>query len=78
MLSILTFKDAEEQVEIVLDEQGIDELIHYLSELRKTKDHIHQTIGTELAPFPIGEKRKGKTVNSKHARIEFANREQWQ
>lgn len=48
MLSFITYRDAIEQVEIIADEQGIDELISYLNYIKVNKDHMHLTIGSEL------------------------------
>ncbi len=72
MISFITYKDAIEQVEIVADEQGIDELISYLQGIKKQKDHMHLIIDSEINPYPISKKMKGKTFYAKHVRLEYA------
>jgi len=71
MLSFITFNDAPEQLEIVADDKGIDELILYLKDIKKNKDHMHLTLGNELEAIPIYEERKGKTLIAKHVRLEY-------
>ncbi|MDR1876330.1 MAG: hypothetical protein LBQ84_01755 [Flavobacteriaceae bacterium] len=44
MLSFITYKDLPEQIEIVADRQGIEELIQYLKEIKRDKDHMHLLI----------------------------------
>ena len=78
MISFITFKDAPEQLEIVVDEQGIKELIVYLEYVKKSKDHMHLTIGSEINPFPIHGIRKGKTLYAKHVRLEFCDSKAWE
>ena len=73
MLSFITFKDAPEQLEIVADSKGIEELIDYLNDIKKYKDHIHLILGNELEEIAISEERKGKTLIAKHVRIEYFN-----
>lgn len=73
MLSFITFRDAPEQLEIVADSKGIEELIGYLNGINKYKDHIHLIIGNELEEVYISEDRKGKTLIAKHVRIEYYN-----
>jgi len=77
MISFITYNNLPEQIEIVLDNQGIDELISYLEEIRKTKDHFHLTIDTELNKYPIAKRMKGKTINVKSVRLEFAETSTW-
>ncbi len=73
MLSFITFKDAPEQLEIVADSKGIEELIGYLNDINNCKDHIHLILGNELEEVAICEERKGKTLIAKHVRIEYFN-----
>lgn len=77
MLSFITFKDAPEQLEIIADEQGINDLISYLEDIKKQKDHLHLTIDTELNQYPIGEARKGKTLYAKQVRLQYAESITW-
>ena len=71
MLAFITYIDAPEEVEIVADETGFNELIQYLQSVKNNKDHMHLVIDTELSPYPIAEIREGKTLYAKHVRIEF-------
>ena len=77
MLSILTFIDAPEQIEIVGDENGLDELISYLEGIKEQKDHMHLVLDSELVEFPIGEERVNKTLNAKHVRLEYLDSKEW-
>lgn len=72
MLSFITYVDAPNQLEIIGDDQGIEDLIGYLKEVQMKKDHLHLAIGTELNSYPIEGNRKGKTLIAKQVRIEFA------
>ena len=78
MLSFVTFKDAPEQIEIVANQIGFEELIEYLEAVKNSKDHMHLVIDSELNEISIFGKRKGKTLNAKHVRIEFANSKDWE
>lgn len=71
MLSFITYKDAIEQVEIVADAEGIDQLIDCLEFVKKSKDHVHLNIDSELDPFEMTENRIGLTFYAKHVRIEL-------
>ena len=77
MLSFITFKDAPEQLEIVADEAGIDELIQYLEGIKRDKNHMHLIIDTELDAYPIGKEFEHKTFYAKHVRLEFAHSDDW-
>jgi hypothetical protein len=77
MLSFITFKDAPEQIEIVADERGLQELIDYLTFLKKSKDHMHLTIDNEINAFRSNNERKGKTLYSKSVRLEYCKTESW-
>ena len=76
MLSFIGFEKATEQIEIVADEQGIDDLISYLQGIKSGKDHMHLIIDSEINPFPIVESDFGVTV-IKHVRLEYADSSQW-
>lgn len=78
MLSFITFRDAPEQLEIVADDQGIQELIQYLEGIKKNKDHMHLIIDSEINPFPISGKREGKTLFAKHVRLEYCDSISWE
>ncbi|MGZ5243994.1 MAG: hypothetical protein ACXWDO_00850 [Bacteroidia bacterium] len=78
MLSFITFKDAPEELEIVADEQGIEDLIQYLQGIKNQKDHMHLIIDSEIDPYPIGEMMKGKTLYAKHVRLEFSPSKAWE
>ncbi|MCB9321379.1 MAG: hypothetical protein H6570_19020 [Lewinellaceae bacterium] len=78
MISILTFKGIPEQIEIVADEQGIDELIDYLMFVKRSRDHMHLIIDSEIDPFPISSTMKEVTTYAKSVRIEFSETSQWE
>lgn len=78
MLSFITFIDAPEQLEIVADNKGIEELISYLEEIKKNNDHTHLIIDSEIDPFPITGNRKGKTLFAKHVRLEHLDTKEWE
>ncbi len=78
MLSIITYKDVPEEIEIIADEIGIDDLIGYLQYIKKSKDHIHLTIDTELNSYPISSKMSQITKYAKSARIEYNDSSKWQ
>lgn len=71
MISFVTFIDAPEQLELIVDDKGIDELIDYLNYIKKDKDHMHLILGNELEEVPIYGERKGKTIIAKHVRLEY-------
>lgn len=77
MLSFITFKDAPEQLEIIADEIGLQDLIDYLESIKKSKDHMHLTIQSEIDPYKIEGKRNGLTFYAKHVRLEFLDTTSW-
>lgn len=77
MISFISYKGIPEQIEIVLDNQGVEELISYLEEIKKSKDHFHLTIDTEINNYPIAKKMQGKAFNVKSVRLEFADTSKW-
>lgn len=54
-------------VELLLDSEGVDELVRYLEEIRRDRDHIHLTIGHELSS---GRSENGHTI-AQHVKIVF-------
>jgi hypothetical protein len=58
MLSFITYKIATEQLEIIADEKGIDDLIKYLNYVKENKDHVHLVIDTELDTYAIPKERE--------------------
>ncbi len=77
MLSFITYKNLPEQLEIVADEDGIDDLIHYLQSVKKSKDHMHLIIDTEINRYPLPSNREDVTY-AKSVRLEFANTDHWE
>ncbi len=77
MLSFLTFVDFPEEVEIIADEEGIDLLIDYLEEIKKTKDHVHLIDGAETDLYPIEKYRITKVFSTKHVRLQYSETDDW-
>ena len=77
MLSFITYKNIPEQIEIVGDSQGIQELIDYLEPVKNSKDHMHLIIDSEINYFPIAEKMKGVTTYAKQVLLQFNESESW-
>ena len=77
MLSFILYKNGVEQLEIIADNQGIDDLIHYLESIKVQKDHMHLIIGSEINEFPINYNRKDIVTFAKHVRIEYEDTKQW-
>lgn len=77
MLSFITYKNVPEQVEIVGDSKGIQELIDYLESVKNSKDHMHLIIDSELNPYPISENMSEKTTYAKSVRLEFNESDTW-
>jgi hypothetical protein len=76
MLSFITYQNIPEQLEIVADEKGIEDLIFYLQSIRNAKDHMHLTIDSEINPYPLPTNRSNVTF-AKSVRLEFANTDSW-
>jgi len=76
MLSFIGYTDAKEQIEIVADEQGIDDLILYLQGIKEGRDHMHLIINSEIDSYPVSNPKTEVTV-IKHVRLEYADTEQW-
>jgi len=57
MLSFITYKNAPEQLEIIVDNKGIEDLIRYLKSVKENGDHIHLVIDSELDKYPIPKER---------------------
>jgi hypothetical protein len=77
MLSFITYKEVPEQIEIVADDQGIDQLIAYLAGTKAQKDHMHLIIDSEIDRYPIAADRKGIVFSVKQVRLEYADTAQW-
>ncbi len=52
MLSFITYPDVPQQLEIVADEEGFNELIQYLQSVKHDRDHMHLVIDSELSAYP--------------------------
>jgi hypothetical protein len=74
MLSFLTYKDATEQLEIIVDNKGIDDLIKYLKFIKEKNDHIHLLIDTELDNYSIPKGRENIVSCAKKVTIYFEDR----
>jgi hypothetical protein len=71
MLAFINFKEAPEQLEIEVDNDGINDLIQYLQFVEKSRDHIHLTIDTELSKSQIPEERQSFVSIVKAVTIRF-------
>lgn len=69
MITFINYKNIPEQLEIIVDKQGIEELIEYLNFVKQSEDHIHLTLGTELNEYP--EKLQEDVINAKSVKLEF-------
>jgi hypothetical protein len=77
MLSFITSKRAPEDLEILVDSQGIDELIEYLQGIKRDKDHMHLNIDTELDSYPLPENVFGKVFYAKHVKLQYTPSDDW-
>lgn len=77
MLSFITYKSAPEQLEILADEKGLEELISYLQHLKDAKDHMHLIIDSEIDRYPLPPNRP-EVLYAKQIRIEYADSKQWE
>lgn len=77
MFSIIIDKEVPEDIDILLDDSGIEELINYLKFIQKEKDHMHLVVGNELDVYPIVEKIKEEVINVKHARLQYMDSKKW-
>ena len=71
MLSIIGFAAAPEQIEIVADAAGIDDLISYLEGIKRDKDHMHLLVGNELGAYPIPLERQAQVYSLKSVRLQY-------
>ncbi|MEO6454406.1 MAG: hypothetical protein ABIN97_10055 [Ginsengibacter sp.] len=78
MISFITYTNANEQIEIIADKQGIEDLIFYLEGIKKDKDHMHLVIDNELNNYPISNERKEQVVLIKHVRLQYADSLEWE
>jgi len=76
MLSFIAFAKAPEQIEIVADAAGIDELISYLEGIKRDKDHMHLLIGNELDTYPIPVERQAQVYSLKSVLLQYEEPEQ--
>lgn len=77
MLSFITYKIAPEEVEIVADASGIDDLIHYLQGIKDGQDHMHLIMDSEINDYPIPSERRNQIVVVRQVRLEYADAAQW-
>lgn len=77
MLSFVTYKNIPEQLEIIVDKQGVEDLISYLKNVMEKKDHLHLIIDTELDKYSIPEGREEILSYARKVTIYFevANKE---
>lgn len=78
MLSFVTYGQDPYNLEVLVDDQGIDDLISYLTNLKKDRDHMHLIMGNELNDYPLPEDRKEIVFTAKHVRLEYNNSAQWE
>lgn len=71
MLSFITYKQVPEQIEILFDEQGVEDLILYLQSLKQGQDHMHLLVGNELDSYEVLPERDDIICSVKHVRLEF-------
>lgn len=71
MLSFITYRELPEQVELLFDDQGIDDMIFYLQSLKISKDHMHLVIGNELDEYKILPDRVNVVSSVKHVLLEY-------
>lgn len=77
MLSFVTYGQDPYNLEVLFDDQGIDDLISYLTNLKKDRDHTHLIVGNELDDYPLPEDRKEIVFIAKHVRLEYNSSVQW-
>ena len=53
MIIFLINKSKCEEIEILVDEKGVEELISYLKFIKDTNDHMHLLIGCEIDPIKL-------------------------
>lgn len=76
MLSFITYKQVPEQLEILFDEKGIEDMILYLQSLKKMKDHIHLSVGNELDNYEVLPERNSIVCSVKYVRLEYIEKSQ--
>lgn len=69
MLSFITYKNAVEQLEIIVDDQGVDDLIDYLKYIKAKKDHMHLIIDAELDRYSIPKEKEENIFYAKKVTI---------
>ena len=71
MLYLINYKNNPEGIEIYFDDEGVDELIDYLSSLKSEKDHMHLIAGNELTEESQIEIKNKNAVVVKHVRLQY-------
>ncbi len=77
MLSFISYSNSKDQIEIIADQQGIEDLILYLESIKKDKDHMHLIIDSEINNYPIIKERKDKVIIIQQVRLQYAKLEEW-
>jgi len=68
---------APEEVEIVADNQGIDDLIFYLQGIKSGRDHMHLSIDSEINSYPVPNQHKEKIVIVRQVLLEYEETNRW-
>ncbi len=76
MLSFIGCETANESIEIIADEQGIDDLIQYLQGIKAAKDHMHLIFTSEIDSYPIEDSGSGIII-IKDVRLQYADSDVW-
>jgi len=77
MISVITYKNAPEEIEIIADDRGVDDLMLYLKGIKEDKDHMHLVIDSEIDKYPIPQERKDQITIIEHIRLQFASCNDW-
>jgi len=77
MLSFITYTRSTDQIEIIADQVGIDDLINYLEGIKEEKDHMHLIIDSEINNYPILKERENEVIIIKHVRLQYADSSEW-
>jgi hypothetical protein len=77
MLSFISYNNSKDQIEIIADQHGIEDLILYLKAIKKDKDHMHLIIDGEINNYPIIEERKDQVIIIQQVRLQYAKSEEW-
>ena len=74
MLSFITYKQVPEQLEMLFDEKGIEDMISYLQSLKQSHDHMHLIVDNELDSYKVLSERDNIICSVKHVRLEYVNK----